>query len=406
MKAVHLVISDLYGAGRAAWRICCAERSVGIDAELYVLNRDLNTPSKPISLSKKEKLFRQYYKHSNDRKLKPYQVSTYYHADHAGLDFAKRDFVRDADVVHFHWVNEGLYSDQFMKSLASTGKPVVWTLHDMWAFTGGCHYTGDCRRFTDGCGCCPGLSSSEENDLSRREVSSKSEILRNMNTAFAGCSKWITDEANSSTVLKTSGKNCVNIPNPINSDSFRKLDKTICRQLLNIQSDKKLILMGAVNPYDLRKGYQYLKEALLKLDPEKYILCMFGQKKDSDLSSFESIHFGSIYDDLHLAMIYSACDVFAAPSVQENLANTVMESLACGTPVTAFRIGGMPDMINHRENGFLAEPFSCEELASGIEYCAFAELPSDKIAEETAERFSFTAAGTAYQKLYSSLIRK
>ena len=402
MKVVHLVISDMFGAGRAAVRISNAVSAQGWDSEIYVLNAGIFGTSQIIPLSGSDKFRRIVSKFQNDQAMKRYAKDGYFHYDSYGLDFSKFRFLQEADVVHLHWINEGIYSSHFLNDIR---KPVVWTLHDMWSFTGGCHYTGDCEKYKERCGACWCLGSSKEDDLSAKGQEKRIQEYKPGRLQFVGCSKWITDCANQSRVLNESGKSCVTIPNPIDTTWFHPRNQNECRELLGIQTNKKLILCGAVNLRDQRKGASLLLEALKELPAEEYLLCTYGNPKGIDLanSGFETFSFGSVYDDLHLSLIYNACDVFAAPSKQENLANTVVESLACGTPVAAFDIGGMPDMILPGINGFLAKPFDTGELAAAISDACGSELKRETIAADCRERFSMDRIGKEYTELYRSL---
>ena len=400
-KTVHLVISDLLGAGRAALRISEAVKRNNYDSEVYVLNPGPLKHAKVISLSEKEKLVRMITKKQNDFAMKGYPRPGYFHYDRHAMSFRDMEFIRKADLVHLHWVSEGMYSDHFLKDL---NRPVVWTNHDMWSFTGGCHYSGSCRRFTETCGNCPCLGSKKENDLSKLGQQLRISEYRDVPLQFVGCSQWITKEANASRILRESGKSCICIPNPIDTAWFHARDREECRKLLGIETDKKLILTGSINLNDSRKGCRVFLEALKQLDPSEYMLASFGNPDGFNVGDLESITFGSVFDDLHLSLIYGACNVFAAPSVQENLANTVMESIACGLPVTAFAIGGMPDMILSGFNGALADPFDPSSFAEGIKACANLNTSKKEISDDCQRRFSYDVIGKRYAEVYDQLL--
>ncbi len=404
IRVVHLVISDLFGAGRAATRISQVVSVCGCESEVYILNKELDTGSRKIELTTKERIGRIVTKKQNEALMRKYEPDGYFHTDKYGISYRGKNFLQEADIVHVHWVNEGIYSGHF---LSDAGKPVVWTLHDMWPFTGGCHYSEGCMSYTGKCGQCRCLCSEKEEDLSTATQQNRIREYKDAEIVFAGCSKWITDAANSSLILKESGKTCVNIPNPISDQWFRVRDRMECRRVLGMDIGKKAVLIGSVNLNDRRKGFDLLYEALKSLDPSEYVLCTFGNNKNMDFPGFETISFGSVFDDLHLSFIYNACDVFVAPSREENLANTVMESLACGTPVTAFDIGGMKDMIRPGENGYLAEHFDTADLAAKIRSALSGELNSrEEISRDAHERFSYRTVGERYVNLYRSLLEK
>ena len=402
-KVTHLVISDLLGAGRAALRISEAVKTAGYDSEVWVLNPGPLKAAKSIALSEKGKLGRMVTKKCNDLEMKGYAMPGYFHSDKYAVSYKDMPMIQSADLIHVHWINEGIYSDHFLKDM---NRPLVWTLHDMWPFTGGCHYTGDCRRFTGQCGICPCLGSAKASDLSSKGQQRRIQEYKNAALQFVGCSQWISEEANASRILRESGKTCIAIPNPIETRWFHARDKEDCRNLLGIQTKKKLILTGSINLRDQRKGASFLLEALGHLDPETYALCTFGNPEGFDTGSVETITFGNVFDDLHLSLIYSACDLFCAPSVQENLANTVMESLACGTPAVAFEIGGMPDMIHPGFNGQLAQPFDVLSLANAIDETASRGYDALAIAKDTSERFGLEAIGKRYDSVYQKMLKE
>ena len=400
-RIVHLVISDLLGAGRAALRISEAVRQKGYDSEVYVLNPGPLKQARPIQLSETDKLLRMAYKKENDLAMKRYPRPGYFHYDRHAVNYRNYPFIKEADLIHLHWINEGMYSDHFLKDL---GKPAVWTNHDMWSFTGGCHYSGTCRKYTGKSGNCPCLGSKKEDDLAAKGQELRIREYRDAPLRFVGCSTWINAEANASRILRESGKTSTAIANPIDSRWFHVRNRAECRKLLGIETDKKLILAGSINLNDQRKGGTYLLQALAHLDPREYMLAGFGNPAGFSTGELETITFGSIFDDLHLSLIYGACDVFAAPSVQENLANTVMESLACGLPVTAFAIGGMKDMIIPGFNGFLADPFDPRSLAEGIERSASLDHTREEISQDCLTRFGMSVIGEQYAEVYESLL--
>lgn len=407
MKVVHLSLEDSFGAGRAAIRISNAIEKTGIDSAVYVLNKNEMADSHAVGLKRTDRLKVMLYDRFNHMLLNKYPERGYFHVDQYGIDLSKYPEIHNADILHFHWINEGIWSEKFIKSLIKLNKPIVWTMHDMWTFTGGCHYDEFCGKYKDGCNACPVLKSTKAKDEAFHAQQKKSSYLAQFSIQLVGCSNWITEQANESLVGKRLNYKAICIPNPTNAAAFKLYEKEICKQLLEIESDKKLILFGAVNAAsDKRKGAKYLIEALKKLNPEEYILGIFGSKDvDLDLEQFEYKNFGRLNDDLHLALIYNAADVFVAPSLQENLANTVMESLTCGTPVVAFEIGGMPDMISHGENGYLAKPYESADLAKGIEEAVALLNKRESIRQKTLERFSEDYVGRTYAGVYEALLQ-
>lgn len=314
------------------------------------------------------------------------------------------------DLVSLQWINMGYLQ---IETLAKFKKPIVWTLRDMWAFTGGCHYNGECDRYTQSCGACPQLNSHQDRDLSRWVWQRKAKAWKETNLTIVALSSWLGVCAAKSSLF---GHLRIEvIPNSIDTQTYRPIERPIARALLNLPQDKKLILFGAVNATsDKRKGFHLLQPALKKLrqvlSPDEVELIVFGASKPEhplDLG-FATHYLGTLNDDLSLALLYSAADVFIAPSVQENLANTVLESLACGLPCVAFKIGGMPDLIEHQYNGYLAQPYQVDDLTQGIfwvlENAERRQQLSYFARQKIEQGFTVEATGAKYLSLFTELL--
>jgi glycosyltransferase involved in cell wall biosynthesis len=261
----------------------------------------------------------------------------------------------------------------FMKieSLKKLNKPIVWTLHDMWPFTGGCHYDDECGKFKQSCGKCPLLDSENEHDLSRLVWERKRKSWRDVPIVVVATSYWLAEMARSSSLFKD--QRIEVIPNGIDTNKYQPLDKRIAREACGLPQDKHLVLISAFNvATDKRKGNQFLVPALRKMAEtgwgENTELVVIGAAVPENPPDFGlKVHYmGHLYDEISQVLLYAAADVTVAPSMQENLSNTVMESLSCGTPVVAFNIGGMPDLIGHKLSGYLARPFEIDDLAAGM----------------------------------------
>jgi len=373
MKIVHVVSSDTGGAARAAIRInesLSGLENSAIENKVLVVNRITSSEkTESIATTKFKKLQIVLYNIFNKFTIKKYNPSSLFSNSVMGFDISTCKDIIDCDIINLHWINEGMLSYDSLKQLKALNKPIVWTLHDMWSFTGGCHYDEECGRYKENCGNCKVLKSNKNNDISSSILKTKMKIYENMNITIVGCSNWITSCAKESTVFKD--KNCINIPNAINTKVYKPISKEIAKDILNIETQKKIILFGAMSSTsDVRKGFKYLLESVKYLDKDKYLAVVFGNNDiNEDIEKYlETKYFGKLSDDYTLNLLYNAADVFVAPSIQENLANTVMESLACGTPVVAFNIGGMADMIKHKYNGYLSNSFDSEDLAKGIIY--------------------------------------
>jgi glycosyltransferase involved in cell wall biosynthesis len=270
------------------------------------------------------------------------------------------------DVVHFHWIAGGMMRIEEISKIAA---PIVWSLHDMWPFTGGCHYDEGCEKYTESCGSCPILASDHERDLSRKVWRRKRAIYSRLdNLTIVGLSKWLMQCAENSSLFESA--RVVNLPNPIDTEKFAPFDTIEARRLLNLPASKKLILFGAMSATsDPRKGFRELSEALAHLSDD-YELVVFGSSEPKCSQGFkQSAHYlGQLHDDASLRALYSAADVMIVPSIQENLSNAIMEALACATPVVGFSVGGNSDLIEHKWNGYLAENIDPIELARGIDW--------------------------------------
>ncbi len=332
-----------------------------------------------------------------------------------GIDISQHPAVAQADVLHLHWIHFGFLSLQSLKKLIALGKPIVWTLHDMWAMTGGCHYSGTCPHYLMHCHHCPFLKNPSAQDLSYRVFEKKKILFQNANIQFVACSQWLAGEAKKSALLQHFP--ITSVPNPIDTELYKPLDKIAIRQKLGLPADANLLLFGAMNTQDPRKGFAYLEKALHVLaqnsiaEKGKTRLVIFGKADAEVLASlpFKVHDYGSISGDAALVELYNACDAMVLPSLEDNLPNTVMEALACGTPVVAFNTGGLPELIDHTQNGYLADYQSVEELAHGIEFVLATNRKSDlqqHARQSVVNRFAEKVVAEKYRTVYQSMLAK
>lgn len=312
------------------------------------------------------------------------------------------------DIIHLHWIGEGFLR---IESLAELERPIVWTLHDSWAFTGGCHIPFDCLNYLERCGCCPTLGSRRQNDLSYWVWRRKKRTFKKLDLTVVTPSRWLAKCANSSSLLQQFPIKV--IPNGLDLARFRPQNKLHVRKIIGLPQDKKLILFGAMfGTSDKNKGFHLLLPTLQRLVAkglsESVELVVFGSSEPANAPDFglRTHYLGYLHDDISIASLYSAADLFVSPSIQENLSNTVMEAMACGTPCAAFDIGGMADMIEHKHNGYLARPFDDEDLAEGIAWGLADEkrlLALSGRCREKAEEFSLDHVAERYIDLYKKL---
>jgi glycosyltransferase involved in cell wall biosynthesis len=319
------------------------------------------------------------------------------------------------DLIHLQWWNKGFMR---ISTVGHLTPPIIWTLHDMWPFTGGCHYDHGCGRYVGQCGACPQLKSQRENDLSRWVWQRKRRAWRNRSFTIVCPSRWIAQCAQRCTLF--SGHRIEVIPNGLDTTRFRPVERVQARQWLGFSPAKKLVLFSGIRVMDnptkgsalLRQSLDYLVQMGWQDQLELIVLGSSSPAQPVDWPI--PVHYvGRLQDEVALALVYAAVDVNLAPSVMDNLPNTVMESLACGTPVAAFRVGGLPDMITHQENGYLAEPGDPEDLANGIDwilddskrYQSLAENARQHALQNYDQRIIAHTYSTLYQELLEAQAR-
>lgn len=275
------------------------------------------------------------------------------------------------DIINLHWVSLGYLQ---IETIPKFKKPILWTLHDMFPFTGGCHCSGDCVKYTKQCGSCPILQSNNNWDLSYWVFQRKAKAWRNLNLTIVTPSKWLANVAKSSSLFKDYRIEI--IPHGIDTKIYKPINRKIAREILNLPQDKQIIAFVAINAIkNPLKGFQILQAALQGLsnnlewknnDNVEIIVVGSSEPKIKINLGFLCRYLGKIQDDLGLVIAYSAANLTVVPSKQEAFCMTAFESLACGTPVVAFHTSGLTDIVDHQVNGYLAKPFDVEDLARGI----------------------------------------
>lgn len=376
LKVLHINSSDSSGgAARACIDINNALNQIGVDSKVLVQVKH----SEHQKVNSVNNNFIDKFK-TSVRRLADYLFLRIFTVEdrgrftiaYIGKDISKLQIVKNADIINLHWINEGFISLAVLKKIARLGKPVVWTFHDMWAFTGGCHYSLGCSKFEHECFDCPSLKLKSNKDLSNRIFNDKIKLFRELNFNIVTCSNWLASEVKRSQLLKD--RKIEVIPNTLKTEVYKPLDKSVVFQELGLDMSKKYILFGTMTLKDKRKGIELFIECVdLLYKRDSYftenikLLILGSEKKMRNIKlPLETIFLGRLNSEIDVAKFYNAGSVFVAPSREDNLPNTVMESLSCGTPVAAFNIGGMPDMIDHKINGYLAKPFDVEDLAQGI----------------------------------------
>jgi glycosyltransferase involved in cell wall biosynthesis len=327
----------------------------------------------------------------------------------AGIDISKHPLVQQADIIHLHWVNFGFLSMASLDRLFALGKPVVWTLHDMWTFTGGCHYSRGCDNYLTHCEYCPYLAKPDLYDISFSQFEKKTEIYTNANLTLVSPSNWLNNLTKQAALTQNLTSAC--IPNCIDTDFFTPGDQHKIRAELGLPTDKKLLLFAGANTQDPRKGFVYFKEAMEKYSAEKQDVevLIFGKSGNNSFDAFPvPVHYlGKITEPKQMVQVYNAADMIIVPSLEDNLPNTIMEAMACGTPAVGFATGGIPEMIDHLSNGYVADLKSANSLTDGINWVL--EQNSDKSVSLAARQkvistYSEPIVTSQYSRLYTDML--
>lgn len=405
------------GAARAAHRLHSGLRALGWESEMLVLKSTLRDPTVhelALSTSLPARMRRALVRLRVDRQFRGYRAAQYRDFDWfsddrspSGWDVARQ--LPDHAVLQLHWV-AGFVDYRMLFGALAPGARVVWRLSDMNPFTGGCHYARDCRRFESDCGACPQLRSADSADLSRAIWRRKREAYAKAGAArieIVAPTTWIAAEAGRSALLR----HCRirRIPNGLDVHDFSPRDRGFARETLGIAPGAKVVLFVADDTSDRRKGLSSLMESLhaLRSTPELTLVSV-GSSHVAAPQELRHLHLGRIQNDRLLSLVYSAADVYAIPAVQDNMPATVLESLACGTPVVGFEAGGISDMVRPGITGLLAPPGDSEALAGTLRRLLTDDGVRGEMAREcrrVAEReYSVETMARAYHALYEELL--
>ena len=318
----------------------------------------------------------------------------------AGSDITSLPEFKEADIIQLAWINQGMLSLKSIGRIIAAGKPVVWTMHDIWPATGVCHYARGCTAFKAECHHCrllPGGGSAK--DLSHKVFLRKRQVYDRSGIHFVTCSHWLGAQARQSGLMK--GLEVTPIPNPIDTNVFRRGDKQQARQAVGLPADRRLILFVSQRVTDERKGMAYFVEALkrlvadhpeMKADSGVVILGGHSEELAGQLP-LQAYPLGYVNDERQIVNVYNAADLFVLPSLEDNLPNTIMEAMACGVPCASFRVGGIPEEIDHLHNGYVAEYKDAGDLARGMhwilceaDYDALSRAAVGKVAANYSQR--------------------
>jgi glycosyltransferase involved in cell wall biosynthesis len=409
MNVLHIVYGSLQtGASRGVYTLHKGLRAYGVDSKILCTSENVHHSDHEFSYknsfldaellalrSKLDKLpFRPF---SPDEK-------SLFSSGFFGVPFMKHGLFREADIIHLHWINHGFIKTSDLKRV---GKPIVWTVRDMWAMTGGCHVNYGCDRFKQGCGVCPQLSASMDHDITKVVMNHKLKHYPD-NMVMVGITPWLAEQLSESSIFRNHDNRM--IYNCIDTTEFSPVERETARNLLNLETEKSVICVGAQNLHATHKGFDLFCEALQHLDRDRYFLVLFGNADEKRIEScgLEYKNFGFIREEIALKLVYGSADLYVAPSLMESFGKTIAESMACGTPAVAFNATGQKSIIEHKKNGYLAKAFEPIDLARGIEWIAGAgdgyEDLSRLARQKVVETFDVSVIASQYTNLYDELL--
>lgn len=410
MKVLQLSTSDLDGgAARAAYRLNQGLQTIGVESQMLVRAQE----SLDSSVLAEKTLLSRLGPMMNGMPLKRYKkrqaglFSTQWFPD----TLAARVNSLSPDILTLHWVCNGFVQ---IETLAKFKQPIVWLAHDMWPFTGGCHYAQDCDRYTKSCGSCPQLNSQSSRDLSHKVWQRKAKAWRNIDLTLVAPSHWFADVMRSSSLF--GHRRIEVIPHGLDLEQYRPLESTLARDAFKLPQDKTLVLFGASSGVtnDPRKGFQFLQGALQRLSQtdwrDRIEVVIFGinQPQDPLELGFPVHYLGRLRDEVSLVLAYSAADVMVVPSTHESYGQTASEALACGTPVVAFDATGPKDIVTHQQDGYLANPYEVDDLLQGITWVLEDPERRHRLAHQgrqnAEQTLPLSLQAERYQQLYRELV--
>ena len=416
LGVLHLNTQDTQGgAARAAYRLHCGLRQQGVDSTMLVAEKSSIDPTvvkwngDPFGFWRRRLRWRQLQLNFLPYwPTRPAGYGPFHSANHRG-GLKTNSLFATNDIINLHWINGFVDLSRLFQSIYDH-KPVVWTMHDMFPLTGGCHYNHRCEKFRQKCQLCPQLGSRWKHDASYREWNLKQSIYRKgQQKAFhiVVPSQWLASAIRDSTLTKEFPISV--IPYGLDTGLYKPADRIEARATLNIPTEAHVVLFSADSLAPQRKGFSLLVKAFRQMTTDNSTLLVSLGSGGQALEGLPNyLHLGHFNDDHALALAYSAADVFVIPSLQDNLPNTVLESLACGTPVVGFDTGGIPDMVRPGVTGLLAPAGDVDALQHAIE--TLLENPSlraelsHKARRVAEQEYSLAVQSGRYLELYQTLL--
>jgi glycosyltransferase involved in cell wall biosynthesis len=412
VNVLHLNASDWSGgAARSAFRLNAALCAAGAQSMVFVRDQSTDAANVFRSQSKVAKALNVVRPYVDWAAPRLYGARTRFSPGIVPDRLASMIDSLRPDVVNLHWVAAGFMQ---IETVARIRRPLVWTMHDSWPFTGGCHLPGECRRYMEQCGSCPALRRASEMDLSRLTWKRKYRAWRSVQLTVVAPSRWLARSASDSALFRS--RKVAHIPNGVDVRRFQPLDQEFARRALGIVGKRPILLFSAFGgAADANKGFDLLLRAASRLSRTapsggrpRILLAGTARMPEGIPPGVEVICAGRVQDEATSVLLNAAADVVACPSRQENLPNVVLEALACGRPVVGFDVGGMSDLIRDGENGRLVKPFDDAALANAIVWV----LADDgrrqgmcDVARRIAEtEFSLDEQARRYLELYRDVI--
>lgn len=389
---LHICNSDSGGAGIAALRLHKALLSVGIKSRMLCLAKtsdeeyveQFSSTLKNRILAKilyrlRIRNYKKFARHNHSN----YEITTYPRSIYNVLS---HPWVKDADIINLHWLGNFIDYPTFFSRI---NKPIVWTLHDMNPFLGISHYMGDF------------LSNKQNTKFEQNTLNLKLKAYRKADIHIVSLCNWMAQYVQKSNIFANRDQHI--IPNSINTNIFKYRDSVLSKKILGIKTDNPILLFCSQSLTNKRKGFDLLLDALDFLSTE-YTIVTIGSQNTAINPNIHHIPYGTVKDEFLLALLYSAADRFILSSREDNLPNTMVEALCCGTPVISFSNGGMRDYIQQGINGLIASNQDAKSLAEAIKQSFTIKYNRERISEEAVLKFNPHMQATAYASLYSKTL--
>jgi len=420
MNVLQMSTGDITGgAAKASYRLTKGLRSIGQHCDMLVKYKTTDDPvvhgiDDAWLLKDNNPAPSTYFQDNYINRQRTEISNTLFSLFYSGYDVTNLDLVRTTDVINLHWV-VNFQSPRTIAHLASLGKPVVWTLHDQWPFTGGCHYSAGCAKYRTNCSPCPQLLDDSAGLISAL-LRDKVHYFGDAPITIVSPSQWLADCARESTLFRK--HRVETIPNSLETDVFSPLEKETARKKLGLHEEGLILLFGSESGSEKRKGFKELLSAIqICMESERFagmvrdrkitVMCFGHPAKELESSGLHVIPLGFLETDENIRNAYCAADIFILPSLEDNLPNTMLESMSCGIPVIAFNTGGMPDVIIDEHSGLIVPSGDIRALSHAIVSLSFdrqkRERMSKNCRKEAVAKYSLETQARRYLQLYDDL---